>query len=112
MVFWEDGLFRFHNCRNREKHTEKETAMQILHSYNVWQEYILRKNERMRKRHVNESQDRQNEHSHTLTFKSLSLEQVASRRRRVVLVNSQWLTCSSCSSSKTLNSMARSTFHT
>lgn len=53
-----------------------------------------------------------NKHWHTLTFMNLSLEQVASRRRRAVLVNWQWLTCSSCSSSNTLNSMACSTFHT
>lgn len=49
---------------------------------------------------------------YTLTFINLSLEQVTSRRRRIVLVNWQWLTCSSCSSSKALRSMARSAFQT
>lgn len=53
-----------------------------------------------------------NKNFHTLTFRNLSLEQVASRRRCAVLVNWQWLTCSSCSSSKTLSNMALSTFHT
>lgn len=85
IVFWEEGLLRFHNYgRTMDNEYGKNKNIENFKSRN----------------------------KPTLTFMNLSLEQVTRRRRRIVLVNWQWLTCSSCSSSKTLSSMARSTFQT